>query len=322
MSAKPKVFVTRKLPPAVEDRLRRDYDAVLNAADRPLSADEIAAGCAGAQALLCCITDRIDAALVGRLPESVRIVATFSVGFNHIDRAAARARGMVVTNTPGAVTDATVEIAALCLLGAARRASEGERMMRADAWPGWAPTQLLGSQLSGRRLGIYGMGRIGQGLARVGHALDMRVHYHNRRRLPPETEAGATYHDRFDDLLAVSDFLSLHAPASAETRHVLNARTLALLPRGAVVVNTARGDLVADDDLIAALASGQVGAAGLDVYENEPQVHPGYRRLDNVFLLPHLGTATIETRTAMGFMALDNIDAALAGRRPPNVVET
>jgi lactate dehydrogenase-like 2-hydroxyacid dehydrogenase len=321
MSTKPKVFVTRKLPPAVEERLQRDYDAMLNAADQPLSADEIVAGCADARALLCCITDRIDAALIGRLPDSVRIVATFSVGYNHIDCAAVRARGMIVTNTPGAVTDATVEIAALCLLGAARRASEGERMMRSGAWPGWAPTQLLGTQLSGRRLGILGMGRIGQGLARVGEALKMEVHYHNRRRLWPEIEAGAIYHDRLEDLLAVSDFLSLHVPASPETRHVLNARTIALLPRGAVVVNTARGDLVADEDLIAALQSGQVGAAGLDVYENEPQVHPGYRGLDNVFLLPHLGTATIETRTAMGFMALDNIDAALAGRRPPNLVE-
>ncbi len=318
--SKKKVFVTRKLPEPVEARLRRDYDADLNVADRPYSADEIVAGCRGADALLCCITDRIDAGLIGRLPDSVKLIATFSVGFDHIDRAAARKRGIPVTNTPGSVTDATVEIAVLCMLGAARRASEGERMMRADAWPGWAPTQLLGTQLSGRRLGILGMGRIGQGMARVARALLMEVHYHNRRRLPAETEQGAIYHDTLDGLLAVSDVLSLHCPATPENRHVVNASTIAKLPAGAVVVNTARGDLVHDADLIAALRSGRVAAAGLDVYEGEPRVHPEYRKLDNVFLLPHLGTATLDTRSAMGFKALENIDAVMAGREPPNLV--
>ncbi len=317
---KPKVFVTRKLPAPVEARLRRDYDAVLNADDRPLGPAEIVAGCQGAAALLCCITDRIDAAVIAALPASVRIIATFSVGFDHIDRAAAAGRGIAVTNTPGTVTDATVEIAVLCLLGAARRAAEGEAMMRAGAWTGWTPTQLLGTQLTGRRLGIVGLGRIGQGVARVARSLLMEVHYHNRRRLAPADEQGAIHHHTLDDLLAVSDVLSLHCPASAETRHLLNAATIARLPAGAVVVNTARGDLVDDDDLIAALRSGRIAAAGLDVYEGEPRVHPGYRDLPNVFLLPHLGTATLATRAAMGFLALDNIDAALAGRQPLNPV--
>lgn len=315
-----KVFVTRKLPAAVEERLLRDHDAVLNAGDRPLTADDIVAGCQGAAALLVTLTDRIDAALIARLPASLRVLATFSVGTDHMDIAAAKARGLVVTNTPGATTDATVEIAALCMLGAARRAGEGERIMREDAWPGWAPTYLLGTQLTGKRLGIVGMGRIGQGLAGVARALGMTVHYHNRRRLPAETERGAVYHARLDDLLPLAQVLSLNCPATAENRHLLNARTLALLPPGAVVVNTARGDLIDDAALIAALRSGRVAAAGLDVFENEPRVNPVYRSLPNVFLLPHLGTATLETRTAMGMMAMDNIDAALAGHTPPNAL--
>lgn len=314
----PKVFVTRTLPPAVEARLRRDYDAVLNVADRPYGADEIIAGCQGAAALLVTLTDRVDAAFIARLPESLRVVATFSVGTDHIDIPAAKARGLAVTNTPGAVTDATVEIAVLCLLGAARRAAEGERIMRQGSWPGWAPTYLLGTQLSGKRLGIVGMGRIGRGLAAAARALGMEIHYHNRRRLPSDLEAGAVFHDRLESLLPLAQALSLNCPATPENRHLLSAGRLALLPRGAVVVNTARGDLVDDEALLAALRSGQVAAAGLDVFENEPRVHSGYRTLDNVFLLPHLGTATLETRTAMGMMALDNIDAVLSGRQPPN----
>ncbi|MBW7851725.1 MAG: D-glycerate dehydrogenase [Rhodospirillales bacterium] len=320
MPARPRVLVTRKLPPAVEERLARDYDADLNADDRPYAQDEIVARSAGGDALLVTITDRIDAALIARLPETLRILATFSVGTDHIDVAAARARGLPVTNTPGAVTEATAEIAALLLLGAARRAGEGEAMMRAGTWSGWAPTQLLGIQLAGKRLGIVGMGRIGQAVARRMKPFGMEIHYHNRRRLPPESEQGAIFHDSLRGLLAVSQFLSLHSPSTPETRHLLNAETIALLPRGAVVVNTARGDVVKDDDLIAALSSGQIAAAGLDVYQNEPRVHPGYKDLPNTFLLPHLGTATLETRTAMGMMAVDNVDAVLAGRPPLNPV--
>lgn len=317
---KPKVLVTRKLPPAVEERLRRDYDAALNSDDRPLSHDEIVDGCRGAQALLVTITDKVDAGLIGRLPESLRILATFSVGTDHIDIAAARRRGFEVTNTPGAVTAATAEIAVLLLLGAARRASEGERVMREGSWPGWAPTYMLGTELAGKRLGIVGMGRIGQAVAAVCGSLGMRIHYHNRRRLPPGSERGATYHASLAELLPLSQFLSLHCPATPESRHLLDARAIALLPPGAVVVNTARGDLVRDDDLIAALRSGRLGAAGLDVYEGEPGIHPAYRTLPNTFLLPHLGTATMETRTAMGMLAVDNIDAVIAGRQPPNPV--
>ncbi|MEO5335268.1 MAG: D-glycerate dehydrogenase [Magnetospirillum sp. WYHS-4] len=320
MTLKPRLLVTRRLPAAVEARASRDYDVRLNADDRPMPADEIVAASMGRDGLIPTLTDRLDAALIGRLPDSVRIVSTFSVGFEHIDLEAARARGIVVTNTPGVLTEATAEIAFLLLLGAARRAWEGESLLRAGAWTGWTPTQLLGTQLTGKRLGILGMGRIGQAVAARGRAFAMTIHYHNRNRLPPDREAGAVFHADPEGLLKVSDFLSLHCPLTPETRHFLDARRLALLPEGAVVVNTARGPVVDDAALVAALRTGRVAAAGLDVYEGEPALHPGYRDRPNAFLLPHLGSATVETRNAMGFKALDNLDAFFAGRPCPDRV--
>jgi len=251
------------------------------------------------------------------LPPSLRIIATYSVGFDHIDLAAAKARGIRVTNTPDAVTTATAEIAMLLILGAARRAPEGERLLHAREWRGWQPMQLIGRRLDGKRLGILGMGKIGRALAKRARAFDMQAHYHNRRRLTSEEEQGAVYHDTLDGLLAVSDVLSINAPSTPETRGAIGAAALASLPRGAIVVNTSRGDLIDDGDLIAALKSGQVGYAGLDVYKGEPNIHPGYYELQNVFLLPHMGTSAIEARNEMGFAALDNIDAVLAGREPP-----
>jgi lactate dehydrogenase-like 2-hydroxyacid dehydrogenase len=225
-----------------------------------------------------------------------------------------------VSNTPEVVTEATAELAMLLLLGAARRAHEGEAMLRSGAWRGWAPTLLLGRQLRGKRLGIVGMGRIGQVFARMARGFGVEIHYTDQARLPPEREQGAVFHPDLEGLLRVSELLSLHAPATPQTRNLLQARTLVLLPRGAIVVNSARGDLVDDDALIDALRSGQVGAAGLDVYQGEPALDPRYRELTNTFLLPHLGTATLETREAMGFRALDNVDAVLAGREPPDRV--
>jgi lactate dehydrogenase-like 2-hydroxyacid dehydrogenase len=221
---------------------------------------------------------------------------------------------VVVTNTPEVLTDATAEVALLLLLGAARRAFEGQDMLRSGRWTGWTPTQLMGHQLSGKRLGIVGMGRIGQAMARRARGFGVEIHYTDQARLPPEKEEGAIFHPTIEELLPLSQLLSLHAPSTPETRHLLDARRLALLPRGAIVVNSARGDLVDDEALIAGLRSGQVGAAGLDVFQGEPAVHPGYRTLENTFLLPHMGSATIETREAMGFRALDNVDAVLAGR--------
>jgi len=316
MSGKPIVVVGRKLPEAVEARLRRDYRPQLNEDDRLLSTDELVKRLAGADALLACHTERLDAATIRRLPDSVRIVANFSVGVDHVDLAAAKARGLVVTNTPDVLSAATAEIALLLMLGAARRASEGERLIRAGAWKSWSPTFMLGTGVSGRRLGIVGMGRVGQAFARLVRGLDMDLHYYNRQRLPAEQAYGATYHESIDDLLPHCDFLSLHCPATPETADLLNVARIARLPDGAIVVNTARGAIVDESALIAALRSGKLAAAGLDVFKNEPNIRPEFRDLSMVFLLPHLGSATRQTRDAMGFRALDNLDAHFAGRPP------
>jgi lactate dehydrogenase-like 2-hydroxyacid dehydrogenase len=308
------VLFTRRLPDAVERRAARDYRLIANPEDRPLTAEEIVSRSEGADAVVCCVADKMTAAVFSRLPATVRIVASFGVGTEHLDLAAAKARGIVVTNTPEVLTDATAEAALLLLLGAARRAYEGQEMLRSGRWTGWTPTQLMGHQLSGKRLGIVGMGRIGQAMARRARGFGVEIHYTDQQRLPPEKEEGARFHPTVEELLPLSELLSLHAPSTSETRHLLDARRLALLPRGAIVVNSARGDLVDDEALIAALRSGQVGAAGLDVFQGEPAVNPGYRTLPNTFLLPHMGSATIETRDAMGFRALDNVDAVLSGR--------
>ena len=314
------VLFTRRLPEAVERRAARDYRLIANPEDRPQSGEEIVTRSQAADAVVCCVTDRMTAAVFSRLPERVRIVASFGVGTDHLDLAAAKARGVVVTNTPEVLTDATAEVALLLLLGAARRAHEGQDMLRTGRWTGWTPTQLMGHQLSGKRLGIVGMGRIGQAMARRARGFGVEIHYTDQRRLPPEKEEGAVFHSTVEELLPLSQLLSLHAPSTPETRHLLDARRLALLPRGAIVVNSARGDLVDDEALISALRSGQVGAAGLDVFQGEPAIHPDYRSLENTFLLPHMGSATIETREAMGFRALDNVDAVLSGRPAPDRV--
>ena len=319
------VALSRRLPAAVEARAARDYALRTNPDDGALDGPALTRHAEGADGLLVCPADRLPAPLIAALPPSVRILATFSVGTDHIDLKAAAARGLVVTNTPDVLTDATAEIAILLMLAAARRAGEGERVARTPpgapgGWTGWTPTQLLGQQVTGKRLAILGMGRIGQAVAVRARAFGMTIHYSNRRRLPPDQEQGAVFHADPEDLLSHADFLSLHCPATAETRHWLDARRLALLPRNAVVVNTARGAVVDDEALIAALRTGRVFAAGLDVYENEPNLHPGYRTLDNAVLLPHLGSATVETRDAMGFRALDNLDAFFSGREPPDRV--
>ncbi len=316
MSEQLTVLVTRKLPEAVEDRLRRDYDARLNPDDRFYPSDELVALADGADAILPCHTEILSAEVIARLPNSVRAIVNFSVGVNHVDLDAAKARGIVVTNTPDVLSDATAEIAMLLMLGAARRASEGEALMRSGEWDAWSPAFMVGIQMTGKRLGIIGMGRVGQVVARRARGFDMAVHYHNRRRLDAEIEAGAVYYDTLEGLLPRCDFLSIHCPATPETHHLLDARRIALLPDSAIVVNTARGAIVDDEALIAALASGKVAAAGLDVFNNEPDIHPAYRELENTFLLPHVGSATRETRDAMGFRALDNLDAIAAGRAP------
>lgn len=316
MSAKPVVLVTRRLPAAVEARLQRDYQPRLNADDALYSSDRLIELADGADAIIPCHTERLSAEVIARLPASVRAICSFSVGYDHIDLAAAKARGIAVTNTPEVLSNATAEVAMLLMLGAARRAHEGARMLRTNTWADWSATGQLGIEVTGKRLGIIGMGRVGRVVARRAQGFDMEVHYYNRHRLSPQDEAGAIYHAELHDLLPQSQFLSIHCPATPETHHLLNAERIALLPDGAVVVNTARGAVVDDDALIAALQSGKLFAAGLDVFNGEPSIDPRYRELDNTFLLPHIGSATRETRDAMGFRALDNLDAIMAGREP------
>lgn len=320
MTTKPVIFVTRRLPAAVEARLERDYTVRGNPEDKVLAAADLIAGAAEADGVLTCSTERWDAEVIGALPERVKIIATYSVGFDHIDVAAAGKAGIVVTNTPDVLTEATADIAMLCLLAASRRVRESATMLRQGEWRRWTPTELLGRGLQGKNLGIVGMGRIGRALATRARAFGLMIHYHNRSRLAPQEEAGATYHETLETMLPVAHFLSLNCPASDENMNMINAERIELLPEEAVLVNTARGTLVDDDALIAALKSGRLFAAGLDVFKNEPDLDRRYLDLPNAFLLPHIGSATLETREAMGFRCLDNLDAWFAGRPVPDAV--
>jgi lactate dehydrogenase-like 2-hydroxyacid dehydrogenase len=318
MMPKPVLLVTRRLPADIEALAARDYDARLTPSDTAIP--DLVARAQGADAILCCPGDRLDAACIAALPDTVKVIGTFSVGYDHIDVAAARARGIRICNTPDVLSVATAECAMLLLLAAARRAGEGERLVRSGRWAGWAPTQLLGTRVSGRRLGIFGMGRIGREIARMARGFAMEIHYRDMARLPADLELGAVFHDNDDSFLPLCQFLSLNAPGGDGTRHWLDQARIAKLPAGAVVVNAARGTLVDDSALIAALRSGHVAAAGLDVFNNEPLVHPDYMTLENVVLLPHLGSATTETRDAMGRVVLAGIGAILAGETPANLV--
>ncbi len=320
MPDKPVVLVTRKLPDEVEDRLQRSFAPILNPDDTLYSAADLVRLSDGAFAILPCHTEHFSAEVVARLPDSVKAVANFSVGVDHCDLAAAKERGLIVTNTPDVLSDATAEIAILLMLGAARRAGEGEHLVRSAGWRDWSPKFMVGTQVTGKRLGIIGMGRVGQVVARRARGLDMEIHYYNRNRLAAELEAGAVFHDTLDSLLSVSQFLSIHCPATPESQGLMNAKRIAQLPDGAVLINTARGAVVDDDALIDALASGKLAAAGLDVFNDEPDIDPRYRSRPNTFLLPHIGSATTETRIAMGNRAIDNLEAIAAGREPADRV--
>jgi len=313
---KPAVLVTRKLPAPVEERLLRDYQARLNPDDRLYSSERLIESAAGADAIFPCHTERFTAEVIEGLPPSVRIIANFSVGFDHVDIEAAKRRGLVVTNTPDVLSDATAEVTIMLMLGAARRAGEGERLVRTRAWRDWSPSFMVGTQMTGKRLGIVGLGRVGMVTARRARGFEMTIHYHNRHRLSPDKEEGAIFHSTLEDLMPHSDFLAFHCTLTPQTQKMLNAELIKLLPEGAIVVNAARGGVIDDEALIDALRSGKVAAAGLDVYNNEPDIHPGYLELPNTFLMPHIGSATRETREAMGFRALDNLDAFFAGREP------
>lgn len=267
-------------------------------------------------AIIPCHSEIFSADVVAALDPRVKIIANHSVGVDHCDLNALKHKGIVVTNTPDVLSDATAEIAFLLLLGAARRAVEGDTTVRSGQWTSWSPSFMVGQQVTGKKLGIIGMGKVGQVMARRARGFDMQVHYHNRKRLNPEEEQGAIFHESIESLLPKCDFLSLHCPATAQTRNLINAETLALLPAGAILVNTARGALVDEVALLNAIDSGHLSAAGLDCFVTEPGGNPALSEHSNVFMLPHIGSATFETRDAMGFRALDNLDAFFAGKQP------
>ncbi|MCW8084740.1 2-hydroxyacid dehydrogenase [Sabulicella glaciei] len=318
--SKPVLLVTRKLPDQIEDLAAERFDARLNSQDEPWFRDgsEIArrASECGAAGILCAAGDPLNGTAIGALPASVKAIATFSVGYDHIDVKAARERGITVANTPEVLSFATAETAMTLMLMAARRAGEGERMVRAGKWEGWAPTQLMGVTLEGKKLGILGMGRIGRELAQMARGFRMEIHYRDINRLPAELEQGAIYHDSDDAFLAAIDVISMHVPGGDATRKWLNAERLSKMKRGALVVNSGRGGSVDDAALVEALKTGQIRGAGLDVYDGEPKIFEGYMGLENVALLPHLGSATVETRDAMGRRALENLEAVLIKNSP------
>lgn len=313
---RPRLLITRRLTDAVQERAVRDYDVVLNENDHVFTREELIARASEADAVLPCHSEHFSADVIAALSPRLRIIANHSVGTDHVDLAAARDRGIVVTNTPDVLSDATAEIAILLMLGAARRGAEGDAMVRAGRWDFWSPAFMVGRQVTGRRFGVVGMGRVGQVTADRARGFGMEIHYHNRRRLPPEVEKGAVYHATLESLLSVSDVLSLHCPSGPESQGMIDAQALSLLPPRAILVNTARGALVDEAALIEALRSGRLHAAGLDVFRTEPGGNPEIASLPNTFLLPHIGSATEETRDAMGFRALDNLDAFFAGRPP------
>ncbi|MEH6527747.1 MAG: D-glycerate dehydrogenase [Sneathiella sp.] len=321
MTSKSRLLVTRNFPLDVMARIRGTYDAVTNDDDHPMGMAEILKLSQDVDAILCAGTEAINSELISALPERVKMIATFSVGYDHIDVPAAAVRGIRLSNTPDVLTDATADVALLCLLGAARMAHMSAGTLRAGGWTRWEPNQFLGVHVTGKRLGILGMGRIGQAVARRAQGFDMQIHYHNRRKIEAPGLENAIFHETADSFLPVCDFLSINCPLSAETKYFVNDDSISKMPDRTVIVNTARGGVVEDAALIRALKSGKVAAAGLDVFENEPALNKDYLELDNLFVLPHIGSATVETRNAMGFMCLDNLDAFFAGKSLPNEIK-
>jgi lactate dehydrogenase-like 2-hydroxyacid dehydrogenase len=317
---KPVLVVTSRYAKPIEDRIDRDFAPRRNPSQALFTPQQLLSAADGADALFITPADRLDSVFFEKVSPTVKVIVTYSVGFEHIDLEAAARRKIPVAYTPGVNHEATADIAMLLLLGASRRAWEAQELVRTGEWRPLSPDMLLGWQLGGKVLGIFGMGRVGQAVARRARGFGMKIHYSNSSELPTEVAGDAIYQKKPSDLLRVSQFLSLHAPETPDTHHFLNAKAIDLLPAGAIVVNTARGGLVVDADLIAALKSGRVAAAGLDVFEGEPKLNPDYISLKNTFLLPHIGSATIETRTAMGMLALDNVDAVLGGRPAPTLV--
>ncbi|PWC30986.1 D-glycerate dehydrogenase [Azospirillum sp. TSO35-2] len=319
---KPLVVVTRKLPDVVETRMMELFDTRLNPDDVPLTAAQMQEAMAIADVLVPTVTDRIDRALIEQAGPQLRMIASFGTGVDHIDLKAARERGIMVTNTPGVLTEDTADMTMALLLATARRLAEGERLVRSGQWTGWGPTTMLGHRISGKRLGILGMGRIGSALARRARAFGMSIHYHNRRRVHPELEQEleATYWASLDQMLARMDIISINCPHTPATYHLLSERRLKLLRPHCYIVNTSRGEVIDEVALTRMLSKGEVAGAGLDVFEHEPAVNPKLLRLDNVVLLPHMGSATIEGRIDMGEKVVINIKTFIDGHTPPDRV--
>ncbi|KIN79349.1 2-hydroxyacid dehydrogenase [Sulfitobacter mediterraneus] len=316
------VVVTRRLPDAVETRLSELFDVRLREDDTPMTRTELIEAIKTADVLVPTVTDEIDAALIGQAGEQLKLIANYGAGVDHIDVATARQRGVLVSNTPGVLTDDTADMTMALILSVTRRMSEGMAQMQKGTWSGWAPTALLGGRVSGRRLGILGMGRIGQAVARRAHAFGMQVHYHNRRRLHDQIEADleATYWESLDQMVARMDVISINCPHTPSTFHLMNARRLKLMKPDAVIVNTSRGEVIDENALTRMLRAGEIKGAGLDVYEHGTQVNPRLRELENVVLLPHMGSATVEGRMEMGEKVIINIKTFDDGHRPPDQV--
>ena len=319
---KPKVVVTRKLPDSVETRMRELFNAELNLEDRPMSAAELAEAVSRADVLAPTVTDRIDADVIAAAGPQLKLIANFGAGVDHIDVAAAHAKGIIVTNTPGVLTEDTADMTMALILSAARRIVEGANVVQAGGFSGWSPTWMMGRRLGGKRLGVIGMGRIGQAVAKRAKAFGMQVHYHNRKPVPASIADAleATYWDSLDQMMARMDVISVNCPHTPGTYHLLSARRLKLLQPHAILVNTARGEVIDEDALADILARGQIAGAGLDVYENEPAINPKLLKLQNVVLLPHMGSATVEARTEMGEKVIINIKMFMDGHKPPDRV--
>ena len=314
-----KILVTRNLLPENEERVKKLFDAKLNKADEILSSEELINQSKDCDGILCIGGNKFDKAIIDQLSSSVKIIANYAVGYNNVDVDAAKQKGITVTNTPEVLTDATADISILLLLGASRRAYEGRKHAETQSW-NWSTNFLMGKQMSNKRLGILGMGRIGRAVAQRARGFGMEIHYHNRSKLSPDLELGATYHDNIKSLFSQSDFLSINCPATAETTNLLNEETINFLPDKAVVANAARGDIIDDAAMIKAMKSGKIFALGLDVYNGEPKINEEYLHLDNLFLLPHLGSSTKRTRIDMGDRAIDNLENFFSGKTPKDKV--
>ncbi|MEA1677621.1 D-glycerate dehydrogenase [Nitrospirillum sp. BR 11163] len=319
---KPLVIVTRKLPDVIETRMMELFDTRLSTDDHPMTPAELAEAVKVATVVVPTVTDRLDATVLAHAGPQLKLIANFGNGVDHIDLKAARERGIMVTNTPGVLTEDTADMTMALILATARRVGEGERLIRAGQWTGWGPTLMLGTRIWGKRLGIVGMGRIGQALARRARGFGLSVHYHNRHRVHPEIEQEleATYWESLDQMLARMDIISINCPHTPATYHLLSARRLNLLRPNSIIVNTARGEVIDENELTRKLAKGEIGAAGLDVFEQEPAINPKLLALSNVVLLPHMGSATIEGRQDMGEKVIINIKTFVDGHKPPDRV--